>query len=110
VSQFYEWLPFNAGIAGQVPAAGQDAARKAWLGERIRQRIRPLAGRYREQLLATYGEERGMRVEYVEAFEVSEYGSPLDSAARARLFPFLPRAESVPERLTQEWADIRDDE
>ena len=29
-------------------------------------------------------------VEYVEAFEASEYGAPFDAAARARLFPFAP--------------------
>ena len=28
------------------------------------------------------------QVEYAEAFEACEYGSPLDGAARARLFPF----------------------
>ena len=107
-SQFYEWLPYNAAYLEQVPV--EDAARRAWLGERIRQRIGPLANRYREALLRTYGEERGRRVEFVEAFEVSEYGSPLDAASRARLFPFLPRVEAVPGRSAQEWVDIRDDE
>jgi LmbE family N-acetylglucosaminyl deacetylase len=107
VSQFYEWLPFNAGYLEQVPAG--DAERRAWLGERIRQRIRPLADRYREQLVRTYG-ERGRQVEYVEAFEVSEYGSPLDAAARARLFPFLPPLGADRGRPAQEWVDIRDDE
>ncbi len=108
-SQFYEWLPYNAGHPEQVPADG--AARRAWLGQRIRQRIRPLADRCRAQLVRTYGADHGNRVEYVEAFEVSEYGAPLDAAARARLFPFLPRGE-VPatSRPAQEWADIRDDE
>ena len=108
VSQFYEWLPFNAGHSAEVPEG--EAARRAWLGTRIRQRIRPLADRYREQLVQTYGAELGKRVEYVEAFEVSEYGSPLDAEARARLFPFLPRTQSVAGRPAQDWADIRDDE
>jgi N-acetylglucosamine malate deacetylase 1 len=90
-----------------VPAA--DAARRAWLGERIRQRIRPLADRYRDQLLRSYG-EGGRQVEFVEAFEVSEYGSPLDAAARSRLFLFLPPLESGGSRPAQEWVDIRDDE
>src|SRR5262245_57927146 len=44
-SQFYEWLPHNAGHPGEVPADA--AARKAWLGERFRERIRPLADRCR---------------------------------------------------------------
>ena len=90
-SQFYEWLPFNAGQLDQVPA--HDTARRRWLDDRIRRRIRPLADRYRSQLLRTYGQERGRAVEYVEAFEVSEYGAPLTVPARARLFPFLPRVQ-----------------
>ena len=108
VSQFYEWLPYNAGYLEQVPA--EDAARRRWLGERIRQRIGPLANRYREQLLRTYGDERGNGIEFVEAFEVSEYGAPMDAAARARLFPFLPWLEPATDRPAQEWVDIRDDE
>jgi N-acetylglucosamine malate deacetylase 1 len=108
-SQFYEWLPYNAGLADQVPTDSQ--VRKAWLEERFRRRIRPLTDRFRRQLVLTYGEEKGEQVEYVEAFEVSEYGAPLDAAARARLFPFLPVPSSLSAgRATQEWADIRDDE
>ena len=42
--------------------------------------------------MRTYGAERGGRVRLIEAFEVSEYGAPLDADARARLFPFLPAA------------------
>src|SRR5947199_4252532 len=62
-SQFYEWLPFNSGTADQVPAEAR--ARKQWLAERYRQRIRPLADRYRDQLIRTYGEEIGRVVEYI---------------------------------------------
>jgi hypothetical protein len=47
-------------------------------------------------------------VEYAEAFEVSEYGAPLDAAARARLFPFLPTESQPSDRATAEWADVRD--
>ena len=107
-SQFYEWLPFNAGQADQVPTDA--AARRRWLGDRIRRRIRPLADRYRAQLLHTYGSERGRAVEYVEAFEVSEYGAPLTAAARARLFPFLPCIEETDDRPAPEWADLRSDD
>ena len=47
-----------------------------------------------EATFAPLMREAGRKVEYVEAFEVSEYGAPLDEAARARLFPFLPTRPS----------------
>src|SRR5947209_3241294 len=75
-SQFYEWLPYNAGYLDQVPAG--DAERRRWLAERMDRRICPLADRYRDRVVDTYGPERGSRVRHVEAFEVSEYGAPLD--------------------------------
>lgn len=104
VSQFYEWLPYNGGILDQVPVGTRE--RRAWLEERMRKRIRPLADRFREAVVGTYGLDRGKQIEYIEAFEVSEFGAPLDAAERARLFPFLPKetlpAPSLPRK---EWAD-----
>jgi LmbE family N-acetylglucosaminyl deacetylase len=106
-SQFYEWLPYNGGYLDQVP--DDDAGRRAWLGERLRKRIRPLADRCRAQLIATYGAGAGAKVEYAEAFEVSEYGAPLDAATRARLFPFLPQGARADAHPAGEWSDVRDD-
>jgi N-acetylglucosamine malate deacetylase 1 len=104
-SQFYEWLPYNGGILEQVPR--EDSARKEWLGERLRARIRPLADRYRDLVIRTYGQERGERVRLIEAFEVSEYGAPLDAKARAWLFPFLPVGGSAGSPFTRKiWVDI----
>ena len=106
-SQFYEWLPYNAGIADQVPADA--AARRTWLAERMKRRIGPLASRFRERLVQTYGPERAQTVKLVEAFEVSEFGGPLDAAAYQRLFPFLPPAP--PAGFTRkEWVDIPEEE
>jgi N-acetylglucosamine malate deacetylase 1 len=106
-SQFYEWLPYNAGNLDQVPQ--DDGARRAWLAERMRRRIGPLADRYRNLVVETYGPERGHQIQYVEAFEVSEYGAPLDAAARRRLFPFLP--ENAPDTAfrRKEWVDMPED-
>jgi LmbE family N-acetylglucosaminyl deacetylase len=104
-SQFYEWLPYNAGYLDQVPPG--EEARRAWLADRIRRRIGPLADRYRDLVVQTYGPERGHQVRYLEAFEVSEYGAPLDAAARARLFPFLPAASPANAPFARkEWVDI----
>jgi LmbE family N-acetylglucosaminyl deacetylase len=87
-SQFYEWLPYNNGVANEVPA--DDAARKAWLSRWVRDRLRKQADRFRELLVRNYGPDRGGGVGYAEAFEPCEYGAPLDEAARRRLFPFVP--------------------
>jgi LmbE family N-acetylglucosaminyl deacetylase len=104
-SQFYEWLPYNSGYLGEVPQSNQ--ARREWLGERLRKRLRPLADHYRNLVVLTYGTERGGQVNYIEAFEVSEYGAPLDAGARARLFPFLPAgAPAGSAFVRKEWVDI----
>jgi LmbE family N-acetylglucosaminyl deacetylase len=92
-SQFYEWLPFNAGHLDKVPL--DDDSRRSWLADRMGRRIRPLADRYRELVIRTYGQEYGGKINYIEAFEVSEFGAPLDAAARARLFPFLPASSTA---------------
>jgi LmbE family N-acetylglucosaminyl deacetylase len=106
-SQFYEWLPYNAGHLEQVPEG--DEARRAWLAERMRRRIGPLADRYRDLVVRTYGAEHGGRVRCVEAFEVSEYGAPLDPETAKRLFPFLPAAAQGA-FTRKEWVDIPEEE
>jgi LmbE family N-acetylglucosaminyl deacetylase len=88
VSQFYEWLPFNQGILDQVPKS--DGDRRAWLKRQVEDRLRRQADRFRPLLKELYGAERGSRIEFAEAFEPCEYGSPLDDAQRSRLFPFVP--------------------
>ena len=57
-------------------------------------------------MVGTYGAEHDKQVRYVEAFEVSEYGAPLDEAARARLFPFLPAAAGAAPFARKEWVDL----
>lgn len=87
-SQFYEWLPYNHGYENEVPEAPGE--RVEWLSRQYRERIAPLADRYRELLISLYGKERGNEIRYIEAFEPCEYGSPWTEATRRRLFPFLP--------------------
>ncbi|WP_169976693.1 PIG-L deacetylase family protein [Tautonia rosea] len=104
-SQFYEWLPYNAGHPEEVPTG--EEARKNWLADRFRQRIAPLADRYRDLVIRTYGDVEGKRVRYIEAFEVSEFGALLDREARARLFPFLPRSSDPVASIDRKrWVDL----
>nr|CAA9288117.1 hypothetical protein AVDCRST_MAG63-4123 [uncultured Armatimonadetes bacterium] len=84
-SQMYEWLAYDGGYEDQVPAG--DAERLAWLRERQVRRDAGVADRYREHLVARYGEEHGAAVRCAEAFEVSEYGSGLPADQIDRWFP-----------------------
>ncbi len=104
-SQFYEWLPYNAGYLDQLPQ--EEGARRRWLADRLVQRLEPMAEQYRDLIVRTYGAEHGGAVRIIEAFEVSEYGAPLDADARSRLFPFLPAGSQVNSPFTRkEWVDL----
>jgi len=85
-SQVFEFLPFNQGIADQVPQ--DSAAQFQWLRQWYGRIIEPRADRYRNELIHQYGSERGGKIAYAEIFEVSEYASPLTAESRARLFWF----------------------
>jgi LmbE family N-acetylglucosaminyl deacetylase len=86
-SQVYEWLPYNKGVADQVPA--DDKAKLEWLAAWFSQRARAVADRFRPRLIEVFGPQRGSAIEFAEAYEISEYASCLDDAARRRLFPCL---------------------
>lgn len=85
-SQVFEWLPYNQRILDKVPK--DPAGRRNWLRDWYFERLRPQADRYRKEIVAAYGPERGQALQFAEIYEISEYASPLDAAARQRLFPF----------------------
>jgi len=87
-SQFYDWLPYNHFYEEEVPT--DTSERKAWLSGKMQERIAPLADRYRDLVIQTYGEKRGKAIRFIEAYEPCEYGSPLTEENTKLLFPFLP--------------------
>jgi LmbE family N-acetylglucosaminyl deacetylase len=87
-SQFYEWLAYNFGYEEHLPDGA--AERKHWLRGFYANYIAPLAARHRQLIVETYGTPRGEKIQYIEAFELCEYGTPLTPESRRRLFPFLP--------------------
>lgn len=89
-SQVLEWLPYNRGNLDQLPA--EESKQRDFVRQWYLDQLRPVADRYRDELIATYGPERGKNIEYAEAYEISEYAAPLDEAARRRLFSFLTPA------------------
>lgn len=84
-SQVFEWLPYEEGVLDQVPAGEQEKI--AWLRRWYIQHMRPRMERFRPQLIAAYGAERGAAIEAAEVFELSEYAAKADRALRQRLFP-----------------------
>ncbi len=86
--QFYDWLPYTLCQEKDFPT--DPAKQRAYLREFYANFNGPLADRYRDLVIKTYGEERGRKIQYIEAFEPCEYGSPLTDANRKTLFPMLP--------------------
>jgi hypothetical protein len=95
VSQVYEWLPYTDGET--VPEG--EAERYEWLAgmkitadttdEEVMQaprgylvRFAKTAARFRRQLIEKYGEEKGSKIRFAEAFEVCEYGDPMNEEVR----------------------------
>jgi len=84
-TQVFEWLPYEEGILDQVPA-GEDA-KLVWLRQWYRRHMLPRAERFREDLIAAYGPQRGRQIEFCEIYEMSEYAASADLARRQQLFP-----------------------
>ncbi|HUG92845.1 MAG TPA: PIG-L family deacetylase, partial [Planctomycetaceae bacterium] len=90
-SQVFEWLPYGQGVLDQVPPDDDGAARRAWLRDWFAVRTRRRCDRFRDALVAAFGETRGRQLEFCEVYEISEYAAPLDADGRQRLFA-LPGA------------------
>ncbi len=103
VSQVYEWLPFTHGEEDEVPEGKEE--RFEWLkGMNITSettdeevmaadrgysvRFAKTAARFRNELIKKYGEERGSKIRYAEAFELCEYGAKLTDELKEKLFSF----------------------
>ena len=101
VCQVYEWLPYTHDE--EVPEG--EAERWEWLkgiditvdttDEEVMAAPRgylvkyaKVAARFRKELIEKYGIERGSKVRFAEAFEISEYGRKMSEEMKAELFSF----------------------
>jgi LmbE family N-acetylglucosaminyl deacetylase len=91
-SQVLEWLPYLDGTTDHVP---KDATQcRDWLRDWYAACVRPRADRFRQDLIAAYGEARGRAIQFAEVYEISQYGARPDRQALQRLFPHcVPRIE-----------------
>jgi len=100
-SQVYEWLPYTHGevvpegekerfafLKGmEINADTTDAeVMAATRGYAVR--FAKTAARFRSELIEKYGEEKGTKVRYAEAFELSEYGRQPDTEFEKIFFEF----------------------
>lgn len=74
-SQVYEWLPFVDGVVTPIPEG--EAERHAWLKKQWEGEYIRMADRFRDVLLAAYGEEKSSKIQYAETCMLCEYGSIL---------------------------------
>lgn len=86
-SQVFEWLPWLDGRLDEVPA--DEAGRLAWVRQWFTRYLRMRLDRFRNEFEAAYGPCPSDSLRAIEVFEISQYGSPLDAAARKRLFPLV---------------------
>jgi hypothetical protein len=84
-SQFGDKDSRQARTRPGVPSG--DAERQAFLLDGVKAGSAGVADQYRERLLALYGDARGRRVKYAEAFQVNQYGRSASEEELKGLFP-----------------------
>ena len=89
VSQVYEGGALGSEETLRQRHADNPIARREWATDSWQKRQGRIADRYREALIAWYGEEAGKAVKYAEAFEVCEYGRQPNREELRKLFPFF---------------------
>lgn len=84
------WATGNFEKIVPVPKSGpeREARRKAFR-KRFESRAEAVANKHRDKLIELYGEEKGKKVRYAEAFELCEYGSRASPEKLKQLFPFF---------------------
>jgi LmbE family N-acetylglucosaminyl deacetylase len=85
-SQVEEWLPWMGGYEPEI--VPDPEARRTFLLKHAALGSRAEAGRFRHALVQKYGATKGAKVEYAEAFEISEFSAPLGAERAGQLFPY----------------------
>jgi LmbE family N-acetylglucosaminyl deacetylase len=84
-SQFGDADSWQARYGRNVPA--DEAGRKAYLLDIVKQRNANEANQYRDLLVKLYGEQKGRAIKYAETFELNQYGANVTADDLKKLFP-----------------------
>jgi LmbE family N-acetylglucosaminyl deacetylase len=84
-SQFGDKDSWQGRTLPNVPQ--DDRGREAYLLDVVKNRSAAVADKYRDRLIALYGKERGSKVKYAEAFELSQYGRQASVDELKGMFP-----------------------
>jgi LmbE family N-acetylglucosaminyl deacetylase len=84
-SQFGDADSWQARYGRDVPP--DEAGRKAYLLDIVKQRNADVANQYRDLLVKLYGEQKGRAIKYAEAFELNQYGSGATADDLKKMFP-----------------------
>jgi N-acetylglucosamine malate deacetylase 1 len=84
-SQFGDKDSWQARTLPNVPQ--DDAGRRAYLLDIVKKRGMAVANQYRDRLVALYGEERGRKIQYAEAFQLGQYGRQAPADELKAMFP-----------------------
>jgi len=87
-SQFGDADSWQARYGRNVPA--DEAGRKAYLIENVKQRNADVANTYRNLLVQLYGDQKGRAIKYAEAFELNQYGGGATVDQLKGMFPTFP--------------------
>jgi LmbE family N-acetylglucosaminyl deacetylase len=83
-SQFGDKDSWQGRTLPNVPAG--DRERQAYLLDLVKKRNAAVAEQYRERLVALYGPEAGKKIQYAEAFQLSQYGRQVNVDQLKQLF------------------------
>ena len=84
-SQFGDADSWQARYGRNVPA--DEAGRKAYLLDIVKQRNANEANQYRDLLIKLYGEQKGRAIKYAETFELNQYGAGATADDLKKIFP-----------------------
>jgi len=86
-SQFGDKDSWQARTLPNVPT--DDRERVSYLVNIVKERGIAVANQYRDRLIALYGQDRGSKIKYAEAFQLGQYGRQATLDELKQMFPTL---------------------